>query len=124
MFGLGKIGSTIHLAINHLQQRWRGEESFKERVMFTQGLGKQRHYNYEEREGIIPFKRVCVWVCVRLWRYGGMKKYDVSQETEYLGESMKKKYNREEGKGRIMEGVLYLMTETGLHSIGNEGRCF
>lgn len=53
-----------------------------------------------------------------------MKKYDVSQETEYLGESMEKKYNREEGKGRIMEGVLYLMTETGLHSIGNEGRCF
>ena len=69
MFGLGRIGSTIHLAINHLQQRWRGEESFKERVMFIQGLGKQRHYNYEEREGIIPFKRVCVCVLMKVWRH-------------------------------------------------------
>lgn len=48
----------------------------------------------------------------------------LSGNYEYFGESMEKKYNREEGKGRIMEGVLYLMTETGLHSIGDEGRCF
>ena len=34
--------------------------------MFTQGLGEQRQYSYEEKEGIITFKG-CMRACV--WRY-------------------------------------------------------
>ena len=44
-------------------------ESFKERVMFTQGLGKERQYSYEEKEGIISFKRVYACLCVKVFYY-------------------------------------------------------